>query len=113
MKSQIAAAPELSLIVPTYNEGQNIARLIKRVHKSLSNYSYELIVVDDDSPDGTSELAKRMAQEYPVRVVVRKNSRGIASAVVYGFKQAKGSWWTWGVKRRRYRQDKTTTEPSA
>lgn len=100
MKSQIAAAPELSLIVPTYNEGQNIARLIKRVHKSLSNYSYELIVVDDDSPDGTSELAKRMAQEYPVRVVVRKNSRGI-------------SWWTWGVKRRRHRQDKTTTEPSA
>lgn len=82
--------PELSLIVPTYCERQNIAILIERVHEFLSHDSYELIVVDDNSPDGTSELAKSLSQKYPVSVINRRNERGLASAVVDGFKQAKG-----------------------
>lgn len=90
MKSQNSPNPELSLIVPTYCERQNIATLIERVHQSLSRYSYELIVVDDNSPDGTSELAQSLSKEYPVRVITRRNERGLASAVVDGFKQAKG-----------------------
>ena len=90
MKSQHAPEPELSLIVPTYCERQNIATLIERVHESLSQNSYELIVVDDNSPDGTSELAQSLSKEYPVRVITRRNERGLASAVVEGFKQAGG-----------------------
>jgi len=90
MKSQNAPDTELSLIVPTYCESENIATLIERVHRSLSSYSYELIVVDDNSPDGTSELATSFSQQYPVRVITRTNERGLASAVVEGFKQAKG-----------------------
>ena len=90
MKSRNSPNPELSLIVPTYCEGQNIATLIERVHKALSQDSYELIVVDDNSPDGTSELAQSLSKDYPVRVIVRKNERGLASAVVHGFKQASG-----------------------
>lgn len=78
------------MIVPTYCERQNIAILVERVHESLSRYNYELIVVDDNSPDGTSELAKSLSQKYPIRVITRKNKRGLASAVVDGFKQAKG-----------------------
>jgi dolichol-phosphate mannosyltransferase len=47
-------------------------------------------VVDDNSPDGTSEIANRLSQQYPVRVITRINERGLASAVVEGFKQASG-----------------------
>ncbi|MFC2058018.1 glycosyltransferase [Chloroflexota bacterium] len=90
MTSQTALSPELSLIVPTYNERENIESLVERVHRSLSDYDYELIVVDDNSPDGTSELAQRLSQKYPVRVIVRKDERGLASAVVAGFREARG-----------------------
>ncbi|KPJ53203.1 MAG: hypothetical protein AMJ37_01715, partial [Dehalococcoidia bacterium DG_18] len=76
MKSQNSPNPELSLIVPTYCERQNITALIERVHQSLSHCSYELIVVDDNSPDGTSELAESLSQKYPVRVITRRNERG-------------------------------------
>ena len=90
MKSQSASNPELSLIVPTYNERENIVPLMEQIHKSLSAYSYELIVVDDNSPDGTSELAKSLSFKYPVSVIVRTTERGLASAVVAGFNQARG-----------------------
>ena len=90
MKLQNSPEPELSLIVPTYCERQNITTLIERVHKSLSRNSYELIVVDDNSPDGTSELANGLSKQYPVRVITRIDKRGLASAVVDGFKQARG-----------------------
>ena len=90
MNSLHSSSTELSLIVPTYCESQNITTLIERVHQSLSSYSYELIVVDDNSPDGTSEIANSLSQQYPVRVITRRNERGLASAVVEGFKQARG-----------------------
>ena len=90
MNSLHSSSTELSLIVPTYCESQNIAILVERVHQSLSSYSYELVVVDDNSPDGTSEIANSLSQQYPVRVITRRNERGLASAVVEGFKQARG-----------------------
>ena len=90
MNSRYTPSTELSLIVPTYCESQNIAFLVERVHQSLSRYSYELVVVDDNSPDGTSEIANSLSQQYPVRVITRRNERGLASAVVEGFKQARG-----------------------
>ena len=74
MKSQGSSNPELSLIVPTYNERENIVPLMEQIHKSLSAYSYELIIVDDNSPDGTSELAKSLSSKYPVSVIVRTPS---------------------------------------
>jgi dolichol-phosphate mannosyltransferase len=90
MESHSSPYPELSLVVPTYNERENITLLLERIHKSLSDYNYELIVVDDNSPDGTSELARSLASKYPLQVIVRTNERGLASAVVAGFKQARG-----------------------
>jgi len=90
MNSRYTPNTEFSLIVPTYCESQNIAILVERVHQSLSRYSYELVVVDDNSPDGTSEIANSLSQQYPVRVITRRNERGLASAVVEGFKQARG-----------------------
>ncbi len=90
MGLQSTSSPEVSLVVPTYNERENIAQLAERIHKALSGYSYELIVVDDNSPDGTSELARSLSSKYTINVIVRTNERGLASAVVAGFAQAKG-----------------------
>ena len=83
--------PELSLIVPTYNEAENLPELVNRVRSAMDGYSFELIVVDDDSPDHTAEVAERLKSECPIKLVVRNRERGLASAVVTGFRQARGS----------------------
>lgn len=79
----------ISVVVPTYNEATNIKLLIPLLSKTLSNcgITHEIIVVDDDSPDGTAEVAKALSIEYPVRVIVRRGVRGLASAVIRGFKE--------------------------
>ena len=81
---------QLSLIVPTYNERENIAALADRVHRALDGCCYEIIVVDDNSPDGTAELAESLSSKYPIRTICRKSERGLASAVIAGFRQARG-----------------------
>ncbi|MBM4432639.1 MAG: glycosyltransferase, partial [Chloroflexi bacterium] len=73
-----------SLIVPTYNERDNIVPLVERIDKALAGYDYRVLFIDDDSEDGTAELIKSLAEKYPVEVIVRKDKRGLASAVVDG-----------------------------
>jgi dolichol-phosphate mannosyltransferase len=80
----------VSVIIPTYNEKENIKLLVERLNKSLDSYPHEIIIVDDDSNDGTVETIESLAAGYPVRVIERKNKRGIASAVVDGIKEAAG-----------------------
>ncbi len=68
--------PELSLTVSIYNEVNNIATLAHRVHEALAPHCrYELIVVDDDSPDGTAEAARGLDSEYliitPIQDIIR------------------------------------------
>ena len=83
---------KISIVVPTYNERENLPALTARVHDSLSEYDYELIIVDDNSPDGTGLLAEELAQEKPttIRVIHREGKLGLASAVIDGFEQAEG-----------------------
>jgi len=81
---------KISIIIPTYNEKDNIAPLLDRVDKALSGYNYEILIVDDDSKDGTIEAASSLADRYPVKVIVRRNERGLATAVVHGIKSATG-----------------------
>ena len=59
--AQLQPAPELSVVVPTFNERENIPRLVDTLKASLPDVAWELIVVDDNSPDGTFEVAKRIA----------------------------------------------------
>jgi dolichol-phosphate mannosyltransferase len=81
-----------SLIVPTFNERDNLVPLVQRVHKSLSDHPYELIIVDDDSPDETWRLAAEIAEKEPqLRVIRRQGERGLATAVVAGWKEARGA----------------------
>jgi dolichol-phosphate mannosyltransferase len=80
----------ISLIIPTYNEKDNIVPLVERIHQALSGYNYEIVLVDDSSRDGTIEAAESLAPRYPVRVIVRRGERGLATAVVHGLKLATG-----------------------
>lgn len=82
---------KLSIIVPTYNERENLPILVKRLEKSLSGIDFELIVVDDDSPDETWKIAEEMAKEYPfVKVIRRINEKDLSTAVLEGFRNSKG-----------------------
>lgn len=81
---------KVSIIVPTYNERENLEILMKRIASSLRDKEYEVIVVDDNSPDGTWKLAQELAQFYPIKLIKREERRGLASAVVDGFSHAAG-----------------------
>ena len=80
----------LSIVIPTYNEGENITPLVERINQALSGYDYEILFVDDDSRDGTADIIAGLSSKYPVRVAVRKNERGLASAVVHGINNTTG-----------------------
>ena len=88
-----APCPPVSLVLPTYNEVQNLPRLIPRLTSVLEREGvpFEIIVVDDDSPDGTWALAGEMAlADRRLRVIRRRGERGLATAVVAGWNAAQG-----------------------
>lgn len=79
-------APELSVIVPTLNEAENIPVLYQALCDSLTGIDWEMIVVDDDSSDGTVPAARALAgRDYRVRCLRRVGRRGLAGAVIEGF----------------------------
>ncbi len=84
--------PLISIVIPTYNERENIETLIPEIFLTFSgnNIKGEVIIVDDDSPDGTWKVAEKMEKMYKLKVIRRKNKRGLGSAVVDGLKHAKG-----------------------
>ena len=78
--------PTLSVVVPTYREAANIAVLFERMTTALEGLTWEMIVVDDDSPDGTSDLAFAIAASDPrLRCLRRVNRTGLAGAVIEGW----------------------------
>lgn len=80
-----------SLVLPTLNEAPNLERMVRSVQKVLSDVEYEIIVSDDNSPDGTGAIADRLAAEDPrVRVVHRTAAPGLSPAVVDGWRAARG-----------------------
>jgi dolichol-phosphate mannosyltransferase len=80
----------ISIIVPTYNERDNILPLVERLSRTLSGRKFEILLVDDSSKDGTIDAAAALAEKFPVKVMVRSNERGLATAVLHGLKYAKG-----------------------
>lgn len=82
----VALAPiELSVVVPTYKERGNLDELRRRLETALSGVAWELIIVDDDSPDGTADHAKTMHRDDPrVRCIRRIGRRGLSSACIEG-----------------------------
>jgi dolichol-phosphate mannosyltransferase len=88
------AARVLSVVVPTLNEAPNIGPFLRALHGILSaalDDAFEIIVVDDDSPDGTALLAAEAARDLPfVRVCRRRAEQGLASAVIRGWQASGG-----------------------
>jgi glycosyltransferase involved in cell wall biosynthesis len=84
----------ISLVVPTYKERANLERLVKRTGDALSHCGeeFELIIVDDASPDGTPDEVRRLAaQNRPwLRLLVRENERDLSTAVIAGWRIARG-----------------------
>ncbi len=84
----------LSLIIPTYNESSNVAKIVAQLTQLLDNFipeNYELILVDDDSPDLTWQVAQKLTAKYPLlRVMRRQTERGLSSAVIRGWQVARG-----------------------
>jgi dolichol-phosphate mannosyltransferase len=77
--------PQLSVVVPTFNEAENIPLLVTRLADALPDISWEVIFVDDNSPDGTAAAARQLAQSDPrVRCLRRLGRRGLAGACIEG-----------------------------
>lgn len=83
------AMGKLALVIPTLNESENIGRLLDQVRSVLDplNIKYEIVVVDDDSRDGTGSVVSAISEQDPrVRLLVRKGQRGLSGAILYGWK---------------------------
>ena len=81
----------VSLITPTYNEKENIPILAEEIFATLEDHpdiDLELIVVDDNSPDGTGDIAESLKDKYPIQVIHRAGKLGLGSAVMEGFQKS-------------------------
>lgn len=80
-----------SLILPTYNESENISELVPEIERVLEGIDHELIIVDDDSPDRTWKVAQDLAKRHEaVHVIRRIGRKGLSSAIIEGFLASKG-----------------------
>ncbi len=85
---------ELSIVVPTYNEAKNVPELLRRIARVVTQKDIrcEVIIVDDNSPDGTAQAAREVDVPLVVRVVERSGPRGLSPAVVDGINLARGTY---------------------
>ena len=85
---------DLSIVLPTYNEKENIINLIKQILEILkSTEDKEIIVVDDNSPDGTYLACKTAFEKNDgIKVILRKSNRGLANSIAEGIKICKGKY---------------------
>lgn len=83
---------DVSIVLPTYNEAENIPVIVPRICQTLQQAGIrgEVVVVDDNSPDHTGAIAERLGKQLPVRTLVRTTERGLATAVIAGFGMATG-----------------------
>ncbi len=82
-----------SVVVPTFNESANIRTLLDDLTAALKGLDYEIIVVDDDSPDRTWEIVENYGKAEPrVRILRRTTERGLSTAVIAGWQAAKGKY---------------------
>lgn len=85
----------MSVVIPTYNEAENVEMMVTEITNDLSTHSiaHEIIVVDDDSPDLTWKKAEELLPSHPqLRVIRREGERGLGGAAVRGWQQARGEY---------------------
>ena len=81
---------KISVVTPTYREAENLPSLVAGIAAALSEFDYEIVVADDDSPDDTRAVCERLGREYPLRLLTRKTDRGLSPAVIDGIGVARG-----------------------
>lgn len=93
--SKLSGDSRVSIVVPTYNERENVQRLLNGIRAALAGrWPYEVIIVDDNSPGGTAGAVQQAAKTDPaVTLALRPRKLGLGSAVVAGFRVAPGSRW--------------------
>lgn len=93
--SGVAASPDVSIVVPVYNEVENLPDLVARIGDAMagSGFTFELIAVDDGSTDGSADLLERLAPQYPwLRPVILARNYGQSSALQAGFDRVRGRY---------------------
>ncbi|MCI0681478.1 MAG: glycosyltransferase family 2 protein [Gemmataceae bacterium] len=83
---------DVSVIVPTYREAENLPVLVPRIATALqeAQLTFEIVIVDDNSPDATPRVCADLAARFPVRLETRTTERGLSSAVMHGMNVARG-----------------------
>lgn len=77
---------DLSLVIPTYNERDRLAELVDSLYRATGDaFALEVVIVDDNSPDGTGQIADELGAKYPLKVIHRAGKLGLGTAVVAGF----------------------------
>jgi len=89
---RVGMNPLVSIIIPTYNEKENIEMLVPGIFQALekSGVRGEVVIVDDNSPDGTGEIAEKLKKDYRVKVIRRPGKMGLSTAVLDGIRNAEG-----------------------
>ncbi len=85
-----ASPAALSIVVPTYNERERLPDLVHAIFRGYADRGIdgELVIVDDNSPDGTGRIADDLARQYRITVIHRSGKLGLGTAVVAGFEVA-------------------------
>ncbi len=82
---------ELDIIIPTYNEKENISKLIDLIENILKDIKFKIVVVDDNSPDGTADIVESLNNKYDNILILRRPFKlGLASAIMAGIEKSKG-----------------------
>ncbi|MDC0199489.1 polyprenol monophosphomannose synthase [Candidatus Nitrosopelagicus sp.] len=97
MSEQTSNNTILTILLPTYNEAATIQNMLEKIRINIpNNITYEIVIIDDNSPDGTSEIAnsyfEKSGNEIKHNVYIRKNERGLSSAVIKGMEIANGKY---------------------
>jgi len=80
----------VSIVVPTLNEAENLPLLVPRIAAAMATRAYEIVIVDDSSRDGTRDVCARLAERFPLRLIVRRRENGLSGAVLCGLREARG-----------------------
>ena len=99
MSGENGSHSNILVIIPTYNEKDNIPPLIERLDKVRASLTFDTLFIDDDSPDGTAEIIKNLQKSRPwIKLIVRRGERGLGSALRRGYKEAIERRYSWLIQ---------------
>jgi dolichol-phosphate mannosyltransferase len=88
-----AGNPDVSIIVPTINEAENLPALLERISAAMAGASFEVLIVDDNSRDATPQVCAELGKKYPLKLLVRTHpANGLSGAVLFGMAAARGTF---------------------